>query len=605
MKVDALPGLDGPRRGALERPARPLAPPSRLPHLAVADRVGRAPSLRIARCRSCTVTDDDGSLAGVLPLYEDGPGRQRFIGGVDVSDYLDLIALAGREEEVWQALLQHRAGAAGRVGPPRDPRGLAHRRRPARARAGCRAAGARWSGGPLSGAGAARDVGRVPREALRQGPPRAPAQDAQARARAARGDRARRTRTPRDGTRRWRAFLTLHRLSKVGKARFMDERMERFFRDATAALAAQGLGAAVVPRVRGRGGGRFLCLEYAGQRRALQLGLRSRARAQLAPGIVLLAHVIRDAIDRGIPVFDFLRGEEPYKYGFGPTPEDLFNIRVGCREPPRRDALRAHLPARRARRQGDGRHERLRARDGARAGPHGRARGRLHALAERHDSPRGRAGAGRARHPSARGPRGADAARGAPPPPRRVRGGRRRRSRGRRGSTTTSSTRTTGSRAWRGSQLRERWGVPLVQMFHTLGRLKNSVAQTPDELEPELRIAEESRIVAEADRIVAANVVERAHLVWYYGARSRARRGHPLRRGHRAVPADGSGHGQGPARAAARSAAALRGAAHADQGPRDAAGGHGRDPRARLSPRRRRRARRAGRRATAPRCGRR
>src|SRR5262249_58140181 len=69
-----------------------------------------------------------------------------------------------------------------------------------------------------------------------------------------------------------------------------------------------------------------------------------------------------------------------------------------------------------------------------------------------------------------------------------------------------------------GLELRERWGVPLVQMFHTLGRLKNSVAQRPGELEPELRIDEESRIVKEADRVVAANVVERAHLVWYYGA---------------------------------------------------------------------------------------
>src|SRR6266852_6467741 len=57
-------------------------------------------------------------------------------------------------------------------------------------------------------------------------------------------------------------------------------------------------------------------------------------------------------------------------------------------------------------------------------------------------------------------------------------------------------------------------------MFHTLGRLKNEVAQTPDELEPALRIDEETRIVAQADRLVAANVVERAHLVWYYGARS-------------------------------------------------------------------------------------
>jgi len=34
-------------------------------------------------------TDTGGDLAGLLPLYEDGPGRQRILGGVDVSDYLD------------------------------------------------------------------------------------------------------------------------------------------------------------------------------------------------------------------------------------------------------------------------------------------------------------------------------------------------------------------------------------------------------------------------------------------------------------------------------------------------------------------------------------
>jgi D-inositol-3-phosphate glycosyltransferase len=71
-----------------------------------------------------------------------------------------------------------------------------------------------------------------------------------------------------------------------------------------------------------------------------------------------------------------------------------------------------------------------------------------------------------------------------------------------------------------GLTLRDEWGAPLIQMFHTLGRLKNTVAQSAAEVEPDLRIAEESRIVAEADRIVAANVVERAHLVWYYGARA-------------------------------------------------------------------------------------
>ena len=69
-----------------------------------------------------------------------------------------------------------------------------------------------------------------------------------------------------------------------------------------------------------------------------------------------------------------------------------------------------------------------------------------------------------------------------------------------------------------GLELRREWGPPLVQMFHTLGRLKNSVAKTPAEVEPEIRLSEEDRIVRLADRVVAANVVERAHLAWYYGA---------------------------------------------------------------------------------------
>src|SRR4026208_642323 len=70
----------------------------------------------------------------------------------------------------------------------------------------------------------------------------------------------------------------------------------------------------------------FLCLEYAGSVGLYNSGF-DPARAVRAPGIVLLALVIRDAIDRGFPIFDFLRGEEPYKYGFGPAPEDVLNVR--------------------------------------------------------------------------------------------------------------------------------------------------------------------------------------------------------------------------------------------------------------------------------------
>ena len=68
-----------------------------------------------------------------------------------------------------------------------------------------------------------------------------------------------------------------------------------------------------------------------------------------------------------------------------------------------------------------------------------------------------------------------------------------------------------------GLTLRERWRVPLVQMFHTLGRLKNG-AGVAAEREPALRIAEEHTIVAGADRLVAANVIERGHLIAEYDA---------------------------------------------------------------------------------------
>jgi D-inositol-3-phosphate glycosyltransferase len=68
-----------------------------------------------------------------------------------------------------------------------------------------------------------------------------------------------------------------------------------------------------------------------------------------------------------------------------------------------------------------------------------------------------------------------------------------------------------------GLTLRDRWRVPLVHMFHTLGRLKNG-AGVSAEREPALRIDEEQRIVAGADRLVAANIIERGHLVAEYDA---------------------------------------------------------------------------------------
>jgi len=44
--------------------------------------------------------------------------------------------------------------------------------------------------------------------------------------------------------------------------------------------------------------------------------------------VVLLAQVIRDAIARGREKFDFLRGEERYKYEFEPVPEAVYQVKI-------------------------------------------------------------------------------------------------------------------------------------------------------------------------------------------------------------------------------------------------------------------------------------
>jgi D-inositol-3-phosphate glycosyltransferase len=60
--------------------------------------------------------------------------------------------------------------------------------------------------------------------------------------------------------------------------------------------------------------------------------------------------------------------------------------------------------------------------------------------------------------------------------------------------------------------------VPLVQMFHTLGHMKNAIARSPSEFATPARLAGETHIVAVADRLIAATPAEEQQLVELYGA---------------------------------------------------------------------------------------
>jgi D-inositol-3-phosphate glycosyltransferase len=69
-----------------------------------------------------------------------------------------------------------------------------------------------------------------------------------------------------------------------------------------------------------------------------------------------------------------------------------------------------------------------------------------------------------------------------------------------------------------GRRARERWHVPLVHSFHTLGAVKNLTLAAGESPEPANRIAGEQRIVQTADCILAPTVGEAADLVNLYGA---------------------------------------------------------------------------------------
>jgi D-inositol-3-phosphate glycosyltransferase len=66
-----------------------------------------------------------------------------------------------------------------------------------------------------------------------------------------------------------------------------------------------------------------------------------------------------------------------------------------------------------------------------------------------------------------------------------------------------------------GLALRDVWSIPLVHMYHTLGVMKTRLGGTVEDPTRELA---ERRVLAEADRIIAATPAERAQLEWLYEA---------------------------------------------------------------------------------------
>lgn len=270
--------------------------------------------------------DGDETVVALLALYEAEPGRLELVGGADVSDYLDLLALGGREEEAWAALLEARAAATAawvlHAVPAASPTVT---KLPALARAvGLDVKVAVEERCPVLTLPVSWDayldaLPSKPRHELLRKMRRLEREAPEAR--------------PWNGATRAEIetrlgdFFDLHRRSRAGKARFMDPGMEGFFRRVVCGLADLGMARLWFLDTSGGPIATFLTIEWDGTVGLYNSGFHPN-HAALSPGLMLLTYLIRDAIARDKRRFDFLRGEERYKYDFGPTPEEVHAVRI-------------------------------------------------------------------------------------------------------------------------------------------------------------------------------------------------------------------------------------------------------------------------------------
>ncbi len=122
-------------------------------------------------------------------------------------------------------------------------------------------------------------------------------------------------------------FFELHRGAKGHKGHFMKPEIATFFvRLAEVLMPLERL--------------RLDFLELSGRPVAASFGFRYEQTlylynsayepesARLSPGLLLVAHLVEEAIEQGLERFDFLRGPERYKYELGAVPVPLNNIRI-------------------------------------------------------------------------------------------------------------------------------------------------------------------------------------------------------------------------------------------------------------------------------------
>jgi CelD/BcsL family acetyltransferase involved in cellulose biosynthesis len=122
-------------------------------------------------------------------------------------------------------------------------------------------------------------------------------------------------------------FMRLMAASAPNKAEFLENPQHRaFFEAMIPAVAARGWLQLAFATVQGDDAAAYLNFDYNNQILVYNSGLDPASHGHASPGIVLLARLIEHAIQQGRSVFDFLRGNESYKYDMGGQNTNVYRL---------------------------------------------------------------------------------------------------------------------------------------------------------------------------------------------------------------------------------------------------------------------------------------
>lgn len=124
------------------------------------------------------------------------------------------------------------------------------------------------------------------------------------------------------------AFIELHQKSTRDKEDFWNDALIRFFKAMAVELAKAGWLKLYFIEVNGFKAASMLCFDYNNEFLLYNSGFDPEQFANLSPGNVLTAYTIQDALRLGRSRYDFLRGDEVYKFRFGAVAEPVYDLEV-------------------------------------------------------------------------------------------------------------------------------------------------------------------------------------------------------------------------------------------------------------------------------------